>query len=90
MDQPYLVDINGYIMYLDQALLMWAEIEAREDLIDNEVTSFSRISLGNSDNVDNAPIPTAKVEGKKEITSKVKSIKDRLAGMYSEILHLIL
>lgn len=45
MDQPYMVDIDGYIMYLDQAPHMWHEIEGREDLVANEVTSTCKTNL---------------------------------------------
>lgn len=49
MDQLFVVDIDRYIMYLDQAPHMWPEVEGREDLMNAEVNSKQKDNLKRSD-----------------------------------------
>lgn len=47
MDQPYITDMNSYIIYLDEAPHLWSEIEGWEDgLPDNVVTSKAPTTTG--------------------------------------------
>lgn len=70
------VDIDGYIMYFDEAHHMWPEIEGGEDFVEDEVTSVRAKTSLNSDALGNCKKATKSLGDKREITSIVKHIKD--------------